>query len=126
MTQDFEGFMDCIKHVPVSDGAAGEACMVKNGYDPNTYTVDQALTLARAQLVQEIAHPTPIKPEQAMLTLLGIATAVFVVIYLVVKGVRAGIRSGVIEPDHGRSAIGSRGSDLNRYNIHDDVHRFME
>ncbi|MTJ93933.1 MAG: hypothetical protein F8N36_13905 [Desulfovibrio sp.] len=58
MKQNFQGFLDCAYNVHYWDVAGKTACMVKNGYDPAVYTVQQATDLAKTQMQDELDHPT--------------------------------------------------------------------
>lgn len=124
MAQDFSGFLDCVKSVSVSDVAGGKACMVQNGYDANVYTVEQAITLAKSQLAQEIDHSSVDGPSALLLIL-----ALVVVGRFAIGGLAKAVKNGDV---HGRrtvsgirSAISPVSEGLNRWNIHNDTYRYF-
>lgn len=73
MKQNAEAFLTCSAKVPYGDVAGDTACMVKNGYDPKVYTVQQATELAGIQARDALAHPGG-----GMLGLLGVVALVLV------------------------------------------------
>jgi len=97
MTQDFNGYLACVENLPFPDlfapgarsarDAAGKDCMLKHGYDPNSSSVEQAMTLARRQQDYAIAHP-----EMTSGDILGAMFVLFIVLaFILVVGY--GVRS---------------------------------
>jgi len=99
MKQDFQGFLTCSARVHYGDTPGDQACMAKFGYDPATYTIEQATDLARAQQKDDIEHPT-----------FGLASVVFIVVVLLLAW---GIGVGIIRAirTRGRSLVGLIGPD---------------
>lgn len=124
MTQNYSGFLDCVKSVPVSDVAGGKVCMVQNGYDANVYSVDQAITLAKSQLVHEIEHPKT-SPDTALAIILAAAVLFGGFTYAIVKSIRSNwvSSSGDEEPSPLNTPMDVG---LNRWNIHNETYRFFQ
>jgi hypothetical protein len=99
MKQDFQGFLTCSARVHFGDIAGDQACMAKFGYDPATYTIQQATELARAQMADHVQHPG-----------FGVSDAIFLVIALSLAwGIGVAIVNAI--RTKGRSLIGLIGSD---------------
>ncbi len=124
MPQNYSGFLDCVKSVSVSDVAGGNACMVKNGYDASVYTVDQAITLAKSQLVFEIEHP---RTSTDMSTAIILAAAVLLgwFVYAIVKSTRATLTTSSAD-DELPSVESQKDVGLNRWNIHNDTYKYFQ
>ncbi|MTJ93911.1 MAG: hypothetical protein F8N36_13795 [Desulfovibrio sp.] len=99
MKQDFEGFLNCSHGIHYWDVAGKTACMVKNGYDPAVYTVQQATDLAQAQMQKELDQPT-----------FGFSSVIFIILaLLVVRWVAGGVVTAF--QTKGRSMAGLFGAD---------------